>query len=140
MTLTFNARSYRSLPILLLLIGITAGCSDLGDPVSSGNTSPPDSLTWVADVWPSVIQPNCSGCHGPSVANAGLNFSDFDEWINEDSGAGNQYVVPGDPASSELVWRLEGSNGLQQMPAGGQLSPSDINAIRTWIEQGAKKQ
>jgi len=128
----------RSLSALLLVFGLLTGCTDMGDPFSpDGNNTPPDNPTWVADIWPSIIQPDCSGCHGPVTANAGLNFSEFNEWINEDSGSGNPYVVPGDPANSELIWRLEG-DGVERMPLGRELQPEEIEFVSLWIEQGAK--
>ncbi len=126
---------FRLLPMLTLFLVLAQGCTDQGDPLSPDNNN--DSLTWVADIWPDVIQPDCSGCHGPVTANAGLDFSEFNEWINEDSEQSNPYVVPGDPANSELIWRLEG-DGVEQMPLGDELQPADIELVKLWIEQGAK--
>lgn len=50
-------------------------------------------------------------------------------------------IVAGDPATSEFVAKLEGTQALgtcgDTMPLGGMLSPTTIGIIRTWITNGA---
>lgn len=48
-------------------------------------------------------------------------------------------VVPGDPAASYLVHKLEGADGIvgDPMPPSVALSDDDIARIRAWIEDGA---
>lgn len=49
-------------------------------------------------------------------------------------------VEPGAPDDSYLVHKIEGRSSIvgQQMPLGREpLSQEEINAIRTWIEDGA---
>lgn len=126
------------LPALLLF----AGCGDMGDvPTGPGtNGGDQNTLTWVDHIRPNVVQPNCSACHGGALARNGLDLGEFDEWIDAESSYGNPYVVPGEPDSSEIVWRLEGTGGLLQMPQGGELPPDQIDRVRAWIEQGAVKE
>ena len=50
---------------------------------------------------------------------------------------GGPAVVPGDPRKSKLYQRITSTNAAQRMPLGGQLSATQIETIRTWIEQGA---
>ena len=46
-------------------------------------------------------------------------------------------IEPGAPSSSALIKRLEGIDGLQQMPPGRPLSAPEIATIREWIKEGA---
>ncbi len=147
MILQTNAVFARLLPILLLTLLLAAGCSDMGDPVSpndnnngNGDPTPADTLSWTGDIYPDIISTYCISCHSSSIQLGNLDLTDFAGWIDANSLSGNPYVVPGDPDASELVWRVEGTNGLQRMPQGGQLASSEIEAIRTWIEQGALEQ
>ena len=124
-----------------------AACGDLGeDPASPGNDNNQngnngDSLTWVSDILPQIIEPNCVQCHGPALAQNGLDFVQFDQWIDGISFSGNPYVVAGQPDQSELIWRLEGTNNLSRMPQGqAPLTLSEIEMVRQWIAQGAVKQ
>ena len=131
--------------VAFMAISITA-CDDLGeDPVSPSNDDSNgngnDTLTWTGDIFPQIIEPNCVQCHGPALSQNGLNFVQFDDWIAEMSTSGNAYVVAGQPDESELVWRLEGTNGLPRMPQGlAPLPLSEIETVRQWIAQGAVEQ
>ncbi len=121
-----------------LLTGLLAlwSCSDFGDKVLR---SPNDSLTWQSDIWP-LLEDRCLSCHSGATPNGDFDIVNFDAWIHATSSSGNPYVVAGKPDSSELVWRLEGSNGLQRMPATGAPLPSEtIELVRNWISQGAAK-
>jgi hypothetical protein len=52
--------------------------------------------------------------------------------------AGQPLVVPGDPDASVLWKRLGGSECGGSMPLGSSLLPAaDLDAIRTWLAQGA---
>ena len=56
--------------------------------------------------------------------------------------AGKKRVIPGDPANSYLVQKLEGPAAGEGdlMPQRGQKLPdADILAIKTWIQNGAKR-
>jgi len=123
---------------LLLLGGVFAlwSCSDFGDKVLR---SPDASLTWQSDIWPQ-LHDRCISCHSGSTPSGGFSIANFDAWIHATSSSGNPYVVAGNPDSSELVWRIEGSNGLQRMPATGDPLPSaTIQRVRNWISEGAAK-
>jgi hypothetical protein len=65
----------------------------------------------------------------------GLVLTSYDAVIG---GGERMVVVPGVPAASELLRRVEGWS-LPRMPFDGPpfLDPGQIDSIRTWIEQGA---
>jgi hypothetical protein len=93
-----------------------------------------------------------SSCHAGSTPQAGMNLEPGQSYANlvGPSGTGVQSlevpslmrVKPGDSSQSYIIDKLEGTNiptGLAQMPFGGPyLSPSTIQIIKDWINQGAK--
>jgi hypothetical protein len=105
--------------------------------------------TW-ASIYATVLAPSCASavCHGASGAlfagNLDLSSSDtaFAALVSVSSdlsGCGVR-VVPGDPASSLLVTKLEGTQAAgcgDVMPVGTMLPASQIAVIRTWITGGA---
>jgi hypothetical protein len=78
-----------------------------------------------------VLTKNCFGCHSGTQPKAQLRL---------DVPAGVLRVVTaGKSADSRLVHRIEGHGGEQRMPLKGEpLSASEIAAIRSWIDGGAK--
>lgn len=83
-----------------------------------------------------IFNNNCAGaqCHVGGMAN-GLSLSSYASLMQ--GGNSGAVVVPGNPNSSIIIRRLEGSI-TPQMPFGGApLSVSDIQKIRDWIEEGA---
>ena len=58
------------------------------------------------------------------------------------SGANMPWITPEDPDESYLLHKIDGTQisaggGGSDMPIGGSISQSDINAIELWINQGA---
>ncbi|MBZ0264911.1 hypothetical protein K8I28_09605 [bacterium] len=128
-----------SLILLIGLLAVVAGCSDMGDKLvtPNQNTPPPDiDPTWVDDVSP-IFTTNCTPCHvGSTPPTNGFDVSDYNAVITKISLAGNSIVTPGVPDDSELYLRLTG-DGFSQMPPGTPLSSEDVDLIRQWIEDGA---
>jgi hypothetical protein len=76
-----------------------------------------------------VIDANCTGCHS-SASNGDFRNMTVSKAVQ------NGWIVPGNPTSSPLYYRLvgsSGSNGPKNMPQGGSLSASDVQAISDWI-------
>lgn len=97
-----------------------------------------------------VLTPICSSCHtGPTSAilPSGLDLSSADASFAslvgvqslEDSAIAR--VEPGDPDSSYLVQKVEGTAAVgERMPLGGEpLDAATIAAIRNWIAAGAER-
>ena len=80
-----------------------------------------------------IFQQNCVGCHGPKQQIAGFRAD------RRSSAFAARRIVPSGLENSLLYHRVIG-DGLygQQMPPTGQLSPAQIQTIKTWIEQGAE--
>ena len=59
------------------------------------------------DVRP-LLSDNCFGCHGPDAATKNIPFRlDIEERAKADLGNGRRAIVPGDPAKSALLARME---------------------------------
>jgi hypothetical protein len=85
----------------------------------------------------------CTSCHG---GNAGLFLTrgqSYADLVNVQAQAGlcvgRKRVQPGDASSSVLFLRVSGFSCGDRMPQGGNpISPTDVNLIRDWINQGAQ--
>ncbi|MDZ4802594.1 MAG: PSD1 and planctomycete cytochrome C domain-containing protein [Bryobacteraceae bacterium] len=84
------------------------------------------------DVQP-VFAKRCLGCHGPGQQMAGLRLDDPASLLTK------QLVLPGKAATSPLIDRVTSpKKGYQMPPMGDRLTPAELAAIRTWIDEGAK--
>ena len=89
------------------------------------------TVSYRQDIQP-IFDRNCVSCHGGS---AGLYLDSYDHVMA--GSARGRVVTPGDPPASELVRRIRGLS-QPRMPLGGApLSAADIDAIVTWIAEGA---
>lgn len=91
-----------------------------------------------------ILSDTCFTCHGPDDAKrkAKLRLDHFEDAIKP-AKSGAPAIVPGDPAKSELVKRLETSDEDDRMPpekTGKKISPEQIAVIKKWIAQGAPYQ
>jgi hypothetical protein len=100
---------------------------------------PPGPVSFANNILP-ILQQSCdgAGCH-IGFQSSGTDLSSYDAVVTS---IGVQYgqaiVIPGDGARSPLFDKLLASPRLgQRMPLGTQLSASDIELIKTWIDEGA---
>ena len=124
------------LAVAVAAVGIT-GCAD--------DDRPP---TW-SYIHEAIIEPNCtqSACHSNISATAGVELWDRELGFTVLTGrpcqstgspaeADGNFVVPGDPASSRLVYMLRGIE-TRNMPPDIPLPDTDIRLIEDWILRGA---
>lgn len=88
-----------------------------------------------------ILTENCYKCHGPDdgARKAKLRFDVGAEALKP-AKSGLLPIVPGHPEKSELVARITAVVPDDRMPpsaSGKKLSPSQIEALRRWIAQGA---
>lgn len=142
-----------SFSILIVFMLFLAGCSGNGDsdPASGyngENTTPPpadppptEDVSFANDIQP-IFNSSCggSGCHIDQTTN-GVRLNSHE---NVTSSEGAQYgeliVQVGNPDDSPLVDKIESDNPKEgeRMPLNGNpLSDTQIEAIRTWIDEGA---
>ena len=121
--------------ILLLALPL-ASCSSTAEVVSFND-----------DVLP-VLNMHCVMCHLPGAEQAELILYP-DAWSQlvgiSSSQSAFARVEPGNPSKSYLYLKLtgeqdtEGGSGVQMPFQQSPLEPSQIEMIRSWIEQGAEK-
>jgi hypothetical protein len=114
---------------LVVALGLAA-CGEPGDEVRA-------RWSYIA---PAIVQPSCAtaSCHSRHTAAAGLQLEGVDEShiVLVGTGAGN-YVVPGQPGRSQLMFLLRGEE-TWRMPPDQPLPRSDIELIERWILAGAE--
>jgi hypothetical protein len=110
--------------------GLTTACQPAYDPP-----------TW-ATIHAKILAPTCATgtgtCHTADFAPRGLVLSDAD--ASYTALLDGRRVLPGDPACSLLVKRLESSDPSYRMPRGPTpLSAGELCTITKWIAAGAQK-
>src|SRR5260370_9931315 len=116
---------------LLVLVGSAAAAD-----------TPESRVDFNRDIRP-ILSDVCFQCHGPdkNQRKADLRL-DLKDDIYKDRG-GYALVVPGKPDDSELFSRLIDTDEKQRMPppdALRQLTKTEIDLFRRWIEKGAQWQ
>ncbi|WP_166820478.1 PSD1 and planctomycete cytochrome C domain-containing protein [Thalassoroseus pseudoceratinae] len=88
-----------------------------------------------------ILSNKCFTCHGPDAETREAELRlDQRESVTGAAISGEQAIVPGDIASSELIRRITSDNDDERMPPGGvskALTPAEIQTLKTWINQGA---
>ena len=93
-------------------------------------------VDFVQDVKP-ILAKHCYACHGPDESEGGLNLSTKSTAFAE-TDSGSHAIVPSDPAASEILVRVTSNDEFDQMPPEGErLTPSQVEILRQWIQQGA---
>jgi len=88
-----------------------------------------------------LLSDKCFHCHGPDKNKREADLR-LDSQLDEQNDRGDyQLVVPGKPQKSELYRRITTSDTDERMPpedSDKKLSPSEIEMVRRWIEQGGQ--
>ena len=115
-----------------------------GDPGTPTRTIK-DDPSFSQDIFEIFTRRGCtaSGCHGGGAGGLTMTSASgaFTQLVGVVSNAsGEVRVIPGDPANSYLVKKLEGRQSVgARMPLGGApLDSIDLTNIRNWIGKGAK--
>ncbi|MBM4116434.1 hypothetical protein FJ251_01650 [bacterium] len=122
--------------LLFLVLGLAAGCSDLGEPLAPppapDDEEPPVPVAFAAEVLP-LLEANCRFCHAPEMA-------EYANLVGVPAGGygGALRVAAGDTTASVLYQKIRGNPLFgAQMPPGAVLAPSAIARIGRWIAEGA---
>ena len=128
----------RATPRILCLAAAIVVCSSPGWAAEKTAATPPQ-VNFNRQIRP-ILSAACFQCHGPAKANR-----EADLRLDTKDGAFARHgdrlvIVPGKPAESELYRCITHSDPDERMPpadAERQLSATEIDTIRLWIEQGA---
>jgi len=85
-----------------------------------------------------ILSSKCVSCHGGTN---GVSLNDYEATMNSKGSSYNKLIVTaGDAAQSPLYDKLLASPQKgSRMPQGSNLSTTEINLIKDWINQGATK-
>jgi len=102
-----------------------------------------EAVLFNRDIRP-ILSDACFRCHGPDAkAETGGLRLDLRERAVQRADSGRAAIVAGDPASSELVRRIQSDDPDARMPppdSGKTLTPEQIELLTQWIAQGAEYQ
>jgi hypothetical protein len=123
---------------LIKFFGLALAAISIADLASAA-----DKISFSRDIRP-ILSNQCFKCHGPDEAErkAGLRLDVRDVAVKELE-SGERAVVPGQPATSELVRRIRSADPNDVMPPPGsqrKLSGAEKDLLAKWIGQGAEYQ
>jgi hypothetical protein len=125
--------------------GDGTGLDENGRPIGEGGGGGGGLTADFASIQANVFTPICTACHAGAGAPLGLRLEEGASYallVNAPSSEvpGLLRVNPGDPDSSYLIQKLEGTAAVGgRMPLGGTPLPAEtIAVIRQWITEGAQ--
>lgn len=89
----------------------------------------PKTPSYSKDVAP-LLKDACASCHSGVKRKAGLDVNSYDSLM--------KFVKAGDPANSKLHKSLTGK-GAKLMPPKNPLAGDQVELVKAWIANGAKK-
>ena len=102
--------------------------------------APPAAIDFNRDIRP-ILADKCFACHGPDADSREAELRlDVESAARSDRDGAGAAVVPGDPAKSSIIERIESKDAEELMPppdSGKKLSRDEIARLRAWIEAGA---
>ncbi|MCF8304776.1 MAG: hypothetical protein K9I94_15980 [Bacteroidales bacterium] len=120
---------------IILLIGFSHCTHDPVKPTGNNGQDPcdPDTVYFKNDIDP-IFTSTCatSGCHDAETAQNGVNLTSYSNIIETGD------VEAFSPEDSKIYEMITEEEASERMPPGGQLPQEQIDAIYTWIAQGAK--
>lgn len=136
-----NALKMKKINLVLLFSVVIVGlsCSENTENLvaapDDGGEEPVTDISYVNDIQP-IFDSSCTSCHG---SNGNVSLVSYSALMNSvGSRYGSNVVVAGNADGSGLVDKIEPNpeHGTR-MPIGGTLTTSEIQTIRTWINEGA---
>ena len=113
------------------------------DDETAGENGDAEAAATFTEVNAMVLAPSCAtpNCHGAGAPQMGLDLETdpYSAIVEVDSMSGLTYVVPGDADGSFFYDKIASETPVQgvPMPPIGELTPAQIELVRSWIEAGA---
>src|SRR5207237_6034612 len=84
-----------------------------------------------------IFVKRCSECHGPDKQKSDLRLDQRSAALRGGK-SGKPAIIPGKSSESEVIRRVTTTDPDDLMPSKGEpLTPEQIEALRSWIDQGA---
>jgi hypothetical protein len=97
--------------------------------------APPTPVSFPKDILP-VLEASCLSCHGAGTKLAGLDLRTRETALT--GGAHGAAIVPGNADQSRLYRYVAGLEAIRMPMGGDPLTPAQIAAFKSWIDQGAQ--
>src|SRR5215475_2825187 len=81
-----------------------------------------------------VLAKNCYSCHTDAKM-GGLQLDSREHALK--GGKSGPVIVPGEPSKSRLLLAISYTDGKLKMPPSGKLPEGDVEALTSWIKDGA---
>jgi hypothetical protein len=127
-----------SCAVIAMALLATAGCRGR----HSASSQARDHLDFNQDVQP-ILASNCFSCHGPDPEMRKANLRlDLEESAFKKRPGKPDAIVPGKPAASELIRRIESKDPhylMPQSPLGEAkpMKPEEVAILKQWVAEGA---
>ena len=105
--------------------------------VESPATTSARPIDFSKDIQP-LLAKRCFACHGPNTSEGGLRL-DEQAGATAELESGGRAIIPKNIAASLIVARITSTDpDLQMPPEGARLTPSQVDAVKQWVQQGAE--
>jgi mono/diheme cytochrome c family protein len=116
--------------------GGSASTADSPSATSESGAPAAKQVAFATDIQP-LVQSRCADCHMGDKAKGGFSMNSLEDALKP--GQKGPRVIPGDSANSRMYLAITASPGVKKMPPKGEpLNTIEIDAIKAWIDQGAK--
>jgi len=129
---------YLTLLLFSAVLLVYSGCKDTvtGNDIDERDKDIPDTnVSFVTHIQP-VLEVKCNnaGCHNDETRAGNLSLSSYANVTSDLS-----VVFPGEPQNSMLVQVIQPGAAFPMPPLGyAPLTPKQVQAITTWVKEGAK--
>ena len=97
-------------------------------------TATPSAVTFARDIQP-ILEKNCASCHSGDLKLADLDLSNREAAMR--GGEHGAVIVAGNSEKSKLYRMVAGLDQPVMPMEGDALKPTEVAAIKAWIDQGA---
>jgi hypothetical protein len=122
-----HSRHFQRLSAILLTLCVL--------PAASAQDRAPN-FDFDRDIRP-LLAAHCQKCHGEEKQQGGVRL-DHRDFSLRPGDSGSVPIIPGKPATSELIRRVESTDATERMPANADpLTREKIDLLKAWIAHGA---